>query len=702
MKIKITILIALFCASIYGIEAQNFLTKGTVTNNGTMIFKNRSLNQEDGHIKNDSGHIIIDYTSTKFSQDTLMGRIDFIYSNPNLPNQFIPQITYWDIRLSGVTQKTLSDPTKNLFSLSRFVSDSVVQIEYDQNVKIGALGYVTHNGQINYAKRFGRFSLIGLNASQDIDGTGRFKELELDNSEGADVISGGGFRVNTSLQLFKGEFRNSDTANFAMLDTSMIIRWSGASILNAPIFEQRINVKYKGNSAMDIGPEIPLDTNILQDLFVENVGGITLTRDATANRDIVIESVIKTERDTNLFVLTSTAEQDPQFLNADAEIIGSFRRTKLRYDNQRMLFNNRYTYILFGNFDDANGIDEMTLRVRPQTLPPNGDVNEKVVRDIFISAKDINDSAVTSALRFELGYGWRHSPGNPARHETGALNLQELILQRWTGNDWEDNTSSQVPQLDGTTEWAYASATTVTQLGQFAIGISATGQLFIYAKAILEGAYRWGNMATDLRKQDLIPNTPPDVYPHNADPNRNIVRFDNLPVDAVDWVFIEFLNVDISDKVFYKHCLLLADGSIIDSNGKSIKVPESGTYSITLKHRNHLAVMTNEDIKVYPSKDIQLVDFSDISQVYSGATALKPVLDKQNNKLWALFAGDINGDGLINEQDLEPDSMDDNLIWDSRNILGYKPWDVTLSGIIHTRDLNMSWNNRGKFQQKKF
>ncbi len=675
---------------------QLFETQGKVVNVGTIKVKNRQLKQTGGRIENDSGQIIIDAPTTVFAQDTLLGRIDYIFDKGISNHQYVPQITYWDVRFAGNSYKKLTDTTRILTSLSRFVSDTVVHIDMNDKTHINAKGYITHNGYVNLGKSTGLINMDGV-LPQDIDGVGTFKELALDNFKGADVINYGGFRVNTTLELIKGQFRNNDTNNFTMGNDSKIIRHSGASISSAPIFEGNVSVHYVGDSLMYTGPELPDDTTKLQDLYVDNVDGIILTKDVTANRDIKVGTLIKTEEDNdNRHILTSTASQDPIFITPNSEIIGSFRRTNLKYNNEKILFNNKYTYILFANEADANGIAEMTMRIIPKMLPPNGDISSKVQRDIYISARDSNYAPISSAIRFELGYAWRKT--NDSKDETGSLPITELILQRWNGNDWDDNQSSEKPPIIDNDGWAYSRATTVTQLGQFAIGITLQGQLFVKAKVFLEGPYRWGSMTTDLLKQGLIPKSPPDVYPHNVDPQRNLVRFDSLPENTVDWVMLEFDDVDSSDIKFYKHCLLLSDGTIVDSNGNSIKVPERGRYKIIIRHRNHLAVMTKDTIEVYPGIDEQLIDFTNLATVTNFNGSSLKMLDQKDDGsfIFGLYAGDVNADGIINDFDLSNDLSDYNLTWENRNITGYSIYDLTLSGIIHTRDLNITWNNRNK------
>ncbi|ROL61894.1 hypothetical protein D9V86_03490 [Bacteroidetes/Chlorobi group bacterium ChocPot_Mid] len=705
IHIEVFVLILLFFITNESNSQLN--THNEVINRGVINLKKRVLDQKAGYIDNDSGKIVVDAPTTIIIQDTILGRVDYIF-NQGMDDQYIPQIFYWDVRFTGNSRKRMVDSTKILTSMSRFVSDSVVNLDLNLKSRINIEGYITHQGKVNFGISKGLVSLVGRNA-QDIDGKGLFKELELNNKEGADVINGGGFRVNTSLELIKGEFRNLDTNNFFMLGDSKIIRWSGASLLSEAKWDSMYSVHYKGDSAIISGNEIPKsDTTVILDLIVENIGGLTLDRNVTHHRQLDLGTFINTEPDSNnRYVLTTTSDLDPIFRTANSEVIGSYRRTKLRYDNVETYFNNKYTYVLFGNRDSAGGAVEMTMRVMPKTFPKEAlaFINTKVERDIFISAKDASGNPVSRGMNFVLGYGWRHIMSDPTKHETNNLNIPDIILQRWDGTLWKDNKTSEQPQVDSD-GWAYARATNVTELGQFAIGISDVAQLVLRARALMEGPYRYGSMATDLQRRGLIPNRPPDIYPYNLDPKRDSNYANIIDTGIVDWVLIEFHKDSLnSGEVYYRCAFMRNDGTIVDIDGTSaVSIARGGMtegkYYIGIRHRNHLPIFSQNFAEIFPGTEKPILDMTKPENIFGGASAMKPVgFDLDNSLLFGMVAGDVDGDGIITDKDDifgKVLQRDDLQIWEKRDIEGYLPWDVTLSGYIHTRDINYSWNNRGR------
>lgn len=679
-KIKIlTIVLFFLSVSIYEAGSQTLLNNdkdknGKIVNKGT--FRIRSPGSLIG------------------MPDTIDGKVEFV-SDYDGTVQIVPNITYQKLTVKGKTQKYAdslwgSPGTKPLATRdslvvdgARFIADSVdihAKASVENRSVIWGRKEVRLNGEVN---------------PQTMAGKGRFTNVNLDNPQGADVVEGGGFHIGKRLELTRGELRNDSINNFTVADSILIVRHVGGSIKSAPEFEgNNVFVHYVGQGSLLTGPEIPDSETSLQDLRNETSEGITLSKDITVNDQLYLSSDIRTEEDsTKQHVLTYTNIDDPIFDGFYAEIDGSFRRTRIRTDSVRILFNNPFTWALYPDRMSSNRVAEMTFRVKPSTFPPYSTGDVKVKRFISITAKDSNDLPVRTGLNLEVGYGWRHSPGLTI-DETGVMEVSELILQRWNGDAWFDIVTSNVPAATGN-EWANSYATAVSSLGDFAIGMPGGSMLVFNSKVYLEGPWRFGTMAMDLRLKNLVPTSPPDMYPYNLDPNRPFVSVPQIPDSVVDWLVLEFRPDLNSPDRFFRTVFLKQDGKIVDLDGISPVLLskggiDSGEYFIAVRHRNHLSIVTENKVSIYPETANQFIDFTDPSTVMGRSGALRPMeFEPGGSLLFGMYAGDVNGDGII-------DDKDNIQSWDQRDLEGYYSSDANMSGFINTRDFNFTWNNRGK------
>ena len=141
-------------------------------------------------------------------------------------------------------------------------------------------------------------------------------------------------------------------------------------------------------------------------------------------------------------------------------------------------------------------------------------------------------------------------------------------------------------------------------------------------------------MRDDLRSNTLATGTPtryiPDEEPYTALAGFTHVgngggevakatAFDDRGQDSVvDWVFIEYRDsADNTVVLETQSAFVQRDGDVVDVDGVSpIRVPgATSTYFVTVRHRNHLGVMTAaaEDLRADPT-----VDFSDNNAGGSG------------------------------------------------------------------------------------
>jgi hypothetical protein len=232
--------------------------------------------------------------------------------------------------------------------------------------------------------------------------------------------------------------------------------------------------------------------------------------------------------------------------------------------------------------------------------------------------------------------------------------------------------------------------------------ICLLGQLHLFGakvaiKVFLEGPYLNGAMNDDLRENGLIPLNEPyswfAEFNHINGGGGEVMTNNVLDLtgnDAiVDWVFVELRNGNNSNEVLYtRSALLQRDGDIVDIDGVSIlnfaNAP-SGNYFIVVRHRNHLAIATNNFFNL--NNSATAVNFTTSPSIAFGNNALKNI-----NGTWAMYAADTDQSGTINLEDRD-------IAWNQRSSQGYLIADVNMNGVVDLWDRGLAWNNRNTTQQ---
>lgn len=733
--------------------------RGTIENDGEIDIDEQSNVISQGKIDN-KGLFHSRGQISELNQDSI-GGIVIIDSKTGFQTN-VPTIQYNNLQLRGSGLKRFDNKNLRVGVTSFFSSDPNTPILYEDNQSLLTYDTVIHNGSINP----GQFDkgLTGLhgNSAQRVSGTGTFRHLQLDNAAGADVVDGGGFSVSHHLELKNGELRNSEDNNFTLggnkgvndQDTVLISRSNG-SIAYSPVVAEgaALKVSYEENNGTTqfvTGEEIPANDSIYA-LSVYNTAGLVMDRDVNVNDSIYIASKVTTYQGATAedqHTLSLHSIKNPEFGNEYAEIDGSFERTVLPAGFVA-LFNNRHITASFNEETDKNGIEAVTMDVRPNTefADPDKRGDTKVQRPYRISAQDADGNEVTEGFKMDVQYVWRHKPpfDSPENEtfEEGMDRTEEFVMQEWLPEGrWADvdpDTQGDVEAVAGT-DWLF-STITIVNTGEFGIGFPALDYLYIMANAIFEGPYRsnWGVMDTTTFTQARAElTTPPDIYPYNLDPNRENIQMNPEITGVVDWVVLEFrtekerLLEDESGR-FYKTCLLKYDGSLIDPsdgrngvllqedftqniNGVPIDTTGEGNYYIAIRHRNHLAVVTDSSFTLSRENSRKVINFNDPSVVAGWERSRDPeiwddplleaaplkVIQFANEGLGiygiaAGYAGNLNN----NERRGVIDSLDFDYVWEDMNIEGYfyapstvNNADYNMDGIVNTLDFNMSWNNR--------
>jgi|GEM_PF-2057108 len=211
----------------------------------------------------------------------------------------------------------------------------------------------------------------------------------------------------------------------------------------------------------------------------------------------------------------------------------------------------------------------------------------------------------------------------------------------------------------------------------------------VKAKIFLEGPYNTTNHNMNTTINSILPST----SPYSADAR----TVSSKPTSAVDWILVELRDQATPSSVIASRSAFLdTDGNLIDDNaafgrGIGIAAPP-GDYYVAINHRNHLAVMTAAPQTGLAWGTASLVTSynftSGSSHFYSGSVGVKQV----ETGVWAMIAGDGNGNGQIQNNDSES-------IWKPDNgTSGYKDSDFNLNGQVQNNDNENYWkpnNGRG-------
>lgn len=126
----------------------------------------------------------------------------------------------------------------------------------------------------------------------------------------------------------------------------------------------------------------------------------------------------------------------------------------------------------------------------------------------------------------------------------------------------------------------------------------------------------------------------------------------------VDWIFVELRSgVSGSTSVIQtKTALLQKDGDVVEFDGKSaltFSLP-TGSYYVTMRHRNHLGFRTTNTYSL--TQTPTNLNFTNNSVSLMGAN---PVLPISGSNVYTMVAGDSNYDGSV-------DAFD-TILWDQQN-----------------------------------
>jgi hypothetical protein len=209
----------------------------------------------------------------------------------------------------------------------------------------------------------------------------------------------------------------------------------------------------------------------------------------------------------------------------------------------------------------------------------------------------------------------------------------------------------------------------------------------------LQGAVKLNQqvMRNDLQSyfggmQGLLPTTDP----YNNGASYGAIGNANGPAGAVvDWIKVE-IRSDVDPSIVHetRSLLLKIDGTVVDVDGAIPKfTPRPGKVRVAVKHRNHLAIMSNG---ITPNSNFILCNFSTSLAQASNAFSDPAQMVLKNGK-WCMWSGDINA-----ESDMSMDGADGTIFntkFKQSTFDQYEKSDLNLDGVVDGVDGVLFGNN---------
>jgi hypothetical protein len=218
-------------------------------------------------------------------------------------------------------------------------------------------------------------------------------------------------------------------------------------------------------------------------------------------------------------------------------------------------------------------------------------------------------------------------------------------------------------------------------------------------KVLLAGPYNavTGLMSDSLRENHLLPftepySTAPLNFPQISYTGGETVTQAILSVTGnnaiVDWILLEVRSATNPTQVIAtKRALLQRDGDVVSATDGvsmvSFPSQNAGNYYVSIKHRNHLGVMTA--VPLYLSAVTTVIDFTSSDQVWVNPLILNPPR-KVDGTLRLLFVGDANANksvkynGYSNDKDQVLNTV--GLASPNNIVTGYRLEDVNMDSKV--------------------
>ena len=152
------------------------------------------------------------------------------------------------------------------------------------------------------------------------------------------------------------------------------------------------------------------------------------------------------------------------------------------------------------------------------------------------------------------------------------------------------------------------------------------------------------------------------------------------PADRFPATIADRITIELHEAGNYGTPVVTTTANLLQDGTAVAYLPETGTYYLTIKHRNHLETVSAATINFAVATSYNFTTAA--SQAYGNN-----MLELEAG-VFGVYSGDINEDGIITAADVNDATND------VRNLLtGYLVSDINVDGIITAADVNIVTDN---------
>ena len=467
-------------------------------------------------------------------------------------------------------------------------------------------------------------------------------------------------------------------------------------------------VLLKGSSNQNVD----MNNAVIPNLEIDNVSNATLTSPARigtnlafTNGNIILgannltmdAAATITSAANNKFIVTnSTGKLIKSALSAGPGFTYPVGNTTLTYNPVSIV--------------NAGTTDDIAVRSLASAYA-NGLTGTAFTKEVIDASWDISE-AVNGGSNLSVTASWNGTDELPGFNRNKA-GISYYITSPAPNVGW-DMLNSQTGAASGTNPYSYTRSG-ITQLGAFAIGTRPVlSPLLVSPKIFLQGNYNSGTgfMTDNLRTLNLIPLTEPYTgatgYTHSGsgggETSLATIVGSGAPAsnDAiVDWVFVQLHDGTTGTVLSTRAALLQRDGDIVETDGTSslnMAGNTAGNYFVSIRHRNHLAVRSLNNIALQKTSTTAYNFTDNLSKAFAGAVPNNPMATLNTN-IFGMWGGNANNDNTVKMTGLAASNNDYlqllNTLGSSTNSIPntYSKQDLNMDGTVKMTGLSAANND---------